>query len=147
MKQKKLLKGYTLIEVLLTVSLMVLLVGISIPIYQNFQILNELDSAVNLTVRSLRSAQLQAQSVQLDSQWGVSFVSNTVTIYKGATYATRDATYDQSYSIPVNVTVTGVSDIAYTQVFGDTSTTGTITFTNFNKVKTIVINSKGALTY
>jgi len=147
MKKHKFLHAYTLIEVLVTTALLVSLVGISIPIYQNFQIVNELDSAVNLSVRVLRSAQLQAQSVQLDSNWGIFYSIGKVTIYKGTTYAGRDATQDQVYDIPANVAVSGLNDFIYSKVFGDPSATGTITFTNFTTVKTIVVNSKGALTY
>ncbi|MFS8130470.1 MAG: Tfp pilus assembly protein FimT/FimU [Candidatus Dojkabacteria bacterium] len=145
--KKRFLHAYTLIEVLVTTALLVSLVGISIPIYQNFQIVNELDSSVNLTVRVLRSAQIQSQSVKLDSNYGVFFSAGKVTIYKGATFATRDTTEDQAYDIPANVTITGLNDFIYSKAFGDPSTTGTITFTNFTTVKTIVINSKGALTY
>ncbi len=143
----KLLHGYTLIEVLVTTALLVSLVGISIPIYQNFQIINELDSSVNLSVRVLRSAQLQSQSVQQDSSWGVFYSTGKVTIYKGASFAARDTSFDQAYDIPANVTVSGLNDFIYSKVFGDPSTTGTITFTNFTTVKTIAVNSKGALTY
>ncbi|MEO6729532.1 MAG: hypothetical protein ABIM99_06450 [Candidatus Dojkabacteria bacterium] len=148
MKNKlKFLHAYTLIEVLVTTALLVSLVGISIPIYQNFQIVNELDSSVNLTVRLLRSAQLQAQSVQLDSNYGIFFSTGKVTIYKGLTYAARDTTGDQAYDIPANITVTGINDFIYSKVFGDPSITGTISFTSFTTIKTIVINSKGALIY
>lgn len=147
MKTQRLLHGYTLIEVLVTVALVVSLVGISIPIYQNFQIINELDSAVNLSVRVLRSTQMQSQAVQQDSSWGVYFSSGKVTIYKGNTYATRDSSFDQAYDISANVNVSGLNDFNYSKVFGDPSSTGTITFTNFNNAKTITVNSKGALTY
>lgn len=145
--KKKFLHAYTLIEVLVTTALLVSLVGLSIPVYQNFQIINELDSSVNLTVRLLRSAQLQAQSVQLDSTYGVYFSAAKVTVYKGATYATRDTTADQTYDIPANVIISGLNDFIYSKAFGDPSSAGTITFTNFNNVKSIVMNSKGALTY
>lgn len=147
MSKNRYLHAFTLIEVLVTMALLVSLVGISIPIYQNFQIVNELDSAVNLSVRVLRSAQLQSQSVQQDSTWGIYFSAGKLNVYKGATYATRDTTFDLAYDIPANVAVSGLNDFIYSKVFGDPSATGTISFTSFSTVKTIVVNSKGALTY
>lgn len=143
----KTIRAYTLIEVLLTTALLVGLIGLSVPVYQNFQLSNEVDETTNIIVRTLRSAQVQSQSVQQDSTWGVFYASGSITIYKGASFATRDSTQDQSYVVPTSVTISGVNDIVFAKLTGIAATTGNISLANFNNTRTISVNAKGRLSY
>ena len=64
-------RAFTLVEIILSMSLLMMLFAISIPIYQSFQFRTEVDTSVNKTVRALRTAQLYAQGSEGDSDWGV----------------------------------------------------------------------------
>jgi prepilin-type N-terminal cleavage/methylation domain-containing protein len=58
--------GFTLIEVLISVAIMMILVSISIPIYQSLQRRNALDVAIVEITQTLRRAQVLSQSVDGD---------------------------------------------------------------------------------
>ncbi|MDO8260622.1 MAG: prepilin-type N-terminal cleavage/methylation domain-containing protein, partial [Candidatus Magasanikbacteria bacterium] len=55
------IKGFTLIEMLLTLTVIALLAGLSAPIYMSFQGRNDLNVANSVVVSSLRRAQTLAR--------------------------------------------------------------------------------------
>ena len=140
-------KAYTLIELLLTIGLMGLLAGFSLPIFNNFQFKNELESSVNITVRALKSAQVFSQSNVGDSIWGVSISGNTVTVFKGSTFSTRDTGYDNIYTFPANIGSSGITEITYSKLYGIPSVAGNINLSNNSNSRQISINAKGTITY
>lgn len=138
--------GFTLVEMLLSMGIITLLAGISLPIYISFETRNDLEVTSQSIVEMLRRAQTYARSVNGDSQWGVSVQSGTATLFKGATYATRDATYDETNTS--GLSSSGLSEIAFTKFDATPSTTGTITLTaSNNETRTITINAKGMVSY
>jgi len=143
----KTLKGYTLIEVLLAIALFSMLIFISVPVFSNFLYLNELDSAVDLTVRALRTAQTFSQGVNQDSNWGVAVVGNSVVVFKGTSYSTRDTAADYVYTTGSNVVFSGVSEVVYTKFYGIPQSTGSINLSSYANVRQISINAKGNITY
>ncbi len=141
-------KGFTLIEMLLSVAVIVAITGISIPIYESFQVRNELDIAAVSIVQSLRRAEALAQSSSGDASWGVHIVSGSVTLFKGSSYATRDATLDEIFTIPTSIVPSGVSDIVFDRLTGFPQSTGTITLTsNRGEARNMTINQKGMVNY
>lgn len=140
-------KAFTLMEILLSIGLMSLLIGISVPVLQSFYFSDEVDTAVSLGARALRTAQLNSQDEYKDSAWGVRFANGGMTVFKGATYATRTATEDVIYSIDTTVSVSGLSEVDFAKFTGTTATTGTVTFTRNSSSRNITINAKGTLTY
>lgn len=140
-------KAYTLIELLVSIGLIGLIAGISLPIFSNFQYRNELDASVNITVRALKSAQTFAQSGLNDSVWGVRVNANTVTVFKGNTYSTRDVSFDNTYTFPLNLSTSGISEITYSKLYGIPSTTGSLNLFDNSNSRQISINAKGTVTY
>ena len=63
--------GFTIIEVLLSVALLGILVGVSIPIYQTYFLSSTIDIAHQTLAQSLRRAQLKAIMGEGDRAWGV----------------------------------------------------------------------------
>lgn len=143
-------KGFTLIELLLSIALISALAYVSLPVYQSFQIKNDLNIAATTIVQSLRRAQMLSQNMEGDSSWGVLVASGNVTIFKGSSFASRDAAYDETTSISNAVTPSGVSEVVFSKLSGDPSTTGTITLNNSItslESRTITINSKGMVNF
>ncbi len=141
-------KGFVLIEVLLTIFFVSLLILIGTGIYQSFQNRNSLDLAQDTIVQSLRRAHLLSQAVANDSSWGVHIQNNNVVIFKGLSYAARDQTYDEVYTISKNITVSGLNEIVFVKFTGIPLTSGSITLTNTNnQSKSIVINSLGIVDF
>lgn len=140
--------GFTLLEVLLSVALIAVLVGISIPIYQSFQVRNDLDIATVEIVQNMRRAQALSYAVDGDTSWGVKIQSGNITVFKGANYVARDINSDEVFNIPTSITPAGLSEVVFTKFTGLPQTTGTITLTsNSNETRSIAINQKGMADY
>lgn len=142
------MKGFTLVEILLALALIAFIAGASIPVYQSFQIKNELDNALNTLVQTLRRAQLLSQAVDGDSPWGVYLQSNSLTLFKGASFAARDANFDEAFAFQTELTPSGIQEIVFDKFSGTLQTTGTITLTtNTGETKSATINERGTINY
>lgn len=140
--------GFTLIEVMLSLAAIGIIAGISVPIYQSFQVRNDLDIATIELAQGARRAQLLAQAVDGDTSWGIKIQSGSLAIFKGTSYAARDATFDELFEVPTSLTPSGVSEIVFTKFTGLPQITGTMTLTaNTNEARTITINAKGLVSY
>ncbi len=141
-------EGFTLIELLLSISVIMLIAGLSAPVYQSFQVRNDLDIATVTTAQSLRRAQMLSQAVDDDTSWGVKVQTGSVVLFKGANYAARDTAYDEIFDVPGSIAPSGVSEIVFTKFTGLPQTAGTIIYTsNANETRTITINVEGAISY
>jgi prepilin-type N-terminal cleavage/methylation domain-containing protein len=139
--------GFTLIEALLSVALIALLVGMSLPLYRAFQMRNDLDIAADTLVSSLRRAQTYARGVKGDGQWGVAVQTGSITVFKGASYATRDTSFDETTTTNGTITVTGMTEVVFSKLFAVPATTGSTTLTSGTDTKAVGINAKGVVTY
>lgn len=143
-------RGFTLIELSLVVAIVVLIGGISAPVYQNFQVRNNIDLAVEDAVHALRRAQILSQSGEGDSTWGVYISTGNITIFKGASFAARDVSFDEVFEFPPNMTTSGTSELVYSKMYGDPQSAlpATITFTSINgDSRDVFINSEGMIEY
>jgi len=140
--------GFTLIEVLLSIAGVAIIAGISIPVYQSFQVRNDLDIATVEIAQSARRTQTLSQAVDGDTSWGIKIQSGSVAVFKGVSYAARDSTFDEVFEVPTSITASGISEIVFAKFTGLPQTTGTITLTsNTNETRTITINAKGMVSY
>ena len=137
-----------MIEVMLSLAIIAVLAGISTLIYQSFQVRNDLDIAAVTIAQSMRRAQTLSQAVDGDTTWGVDVQSGSITVYKGVSYAGRDATFDELFDMPTSVTPSGLGGVVFAKFTGLPQTTGTVTLTsNASEVRSIVVNSKGMISY
>ena len=141
-------KGFTLIEIILVVALLVLMGGISVPIYQSLQVRKNLDVATYAITQNLRQAQALSQSGTGDITWGVRISTGNITLFKGINYSGRDTAFDENTEISSNIVPSGISEIVFSKLFGEPQTTGDIILTNINNdTETITINPKGTIEY
>jgi len=140
-------RGFTLLEVLLVIAIIAILAGMGLPVYQTFQVRNDLDLAVNATSQSLRRAQFLSQAVEGDSSWGVYIQPESMTIFRGNSYASRDVNYDEVFSLSGIITPSGVGEIIFDKLTGSPQNTGIITLSTPNDSRTITINEKGMISW
>lgn len=142
-------QGFSLIEMLLSVTIIGVLAGLSLPIYGSFQNRNDLDITAESTANALRRAQTYARGSKDDSQWGVEVQSTAITLFKGTSFASRDTTYDETITVASTVGVSGsLTEVLFSKLSGAPSTTGDITLTAItNDVRTVSINAKGMVSY
>lgn len=139
--------GFTLVEILLVlaVSSIVLLVGA--PVYQRLQLTNELDVASNVLVANLYRAQSASRSMAGDSSWGVAINGNTLTLFSGTSYLTRNAALDEVYQVPSSITITGSTSEVFSKQQGLPSGSGSVTLSTSGATKTVSWTSKGMVDY
>ena len=141
-------RGFTLIEVLLSTTILIALVGLSLPLLNSFVGRNDLDITTEKIVSALRRASAAARAADGSSAWGVEIVSGTIVLFKGSTYGSRDTTVDETTLIPGNVTPSGLSDTVFARFTGTPSATGTVTLTaDSNNIRTITLNAKSMVDY
>lgn len=140
--------GFTLIELLLTVVMLGVLVGIGISAYTTLFYKNDLDVAKNQTALSMGRASFLSRAAYGDTTWGVKILSGSVIVFKGASYAARDTSSDEVYSIPSSITISGTTEYVFAKMTGLPTSTGSVTLTaTSGDSKTITINAKGTVQY
>lgn len=141
-------EGFTLIELILVISLMLILGTLGTAFGARFLTQNGVSNATDQLIGDLRQAQIYAMIGKQNSNWGVNFASNTITLYKGATFASRTSAFDATFSVNANISISGFSDDNFTRVTGlpGFTTPQTITISGTGETKTITINSQGVAT-
>jgi prepilin-type N-terminal cleavage/methylation domain-containing protein len=142
-------RGFTLLEMLLSIAIIVMIVGLSLPVYQSFQSRNDLDVATQSVADMLRRAQSYSRGVSGDSTWGVHMQNGSATLFKGSNYAGRATGFDETTTIPSTFSLSGITDVVFTKFTAAPSTTGTVTVTGVsaNDTRTVTINAKGMVSY
>jgi prepilin-type N-terminal cleavage/methylation domain-containing protein len=136
--------GFTLLEVLLSVAIIGIISGIGIPVFQSFQVSNDMGVTTSTVIQTLRRAQLLAQANDRDSQWGIKAQSGSITLFKGDSYIARDTSADEVYTTPASLQYSGLTEVVYSKLFGIPTPTGTLTITSANnETSQIVVNAKG----
>lgn len=137
-------RGFTLLEVMLSVAILTLITGLSLPVYETFMRRNDLDLTTQQLAASLRRAGTYARGVNRDSAWSVEVQPTVVTLFQGTNFATRNQIYDEKFAMPASITVSGLSEIQFAKLSAAPNTTGSITLTSStNATRTITINAKG----
>lgn len=141
-------RGFSLLDIVLTVALMAILLSVTVPVFLGFQSRSNLENALNTTVGGLRQAQSFARAGAHDGPWGVRLSGGVLTVFQGASYATRSMGFDEVVELAPSVTPTGLTEIVFSKLSGEPVSTGTIILTTQNnETKSITINAKGTLVY
>lgn len=141
--------GFTLIEALLSISLIAVLAGVGIGSITRFQNKNDLDLAVRSVAEALRRSEELSKGSSGDSSWGVNIASSTITVFRGPSFASRTSALDEITTISENISVIGVSEFVFSRLFATTTNVGTTTLyhTLIGESGTINVNGKGVITY
>ncbi|MBP9850238.1 MAG: prepilin-type N-terminal cleavage/methylation domain-containing protein, partial [Candidatus Peribacteraceae bacterium] len=105
-------RGFTAIELLIAIGLMAATAGITIPMYRQFQVYSDLDTATEHLVQAVRAAQTLSQTGKFDSRWGVYFPDGT--LYAGQDYASRNSEKDVSFPLPGSIETDGLTEVSFT---------------------------------
>ncbi len=141
-------KGFTLPEVLLSVTLLGVIASMTIPMYRTFMVRNDLDTAAMTIAQGLRRAQALSEAGDGDTTWGVRVGVGSILIYKGASYVSRDSSFDENTSIPTTIVPAGITEVVFSKITGTPSATGTFILTSQNnETRTVTINEKGTVSY
>jgi len=141
-------KGFTLLEVLLSVTIISLLVGVSVPVYESFVRENDLSLTEQGIATMLQRAETYSRANNTDNVWSVEIQAAAITLFQGTSFASRTTTYDETYPVPGSITLSGLTEVQFAKLTALPNTTGTITLTsNTSDTKTITLNAKGMVDY
>lgn len=145
---KQLHSGLTLIEVLLSVTVLVILSSMTIPVYHSFKTRNDLDIMEYTIVQTMRRAQALAQAIDGDMSWGVFIQEGDIILFKGLTFPTRDPNYDEIFEVSSGVAISGLTEIVFAKFSGYPLSPGTTTLTaSSGETRLIFVNAKGIIDY
>lgn len=138
------MKGFTLLEVLLSVALISLIAGMGAPLYQSFQVRNDLNIGGATLVNMLRRAETLARASDGDTSWGVFTASGAITLFRGVSYSARDTAYDEVFVVPTSISFSGTLEYVFTRFTGFPSTSGVTTLTSsISEIRTVTVNTRG----
>lgn len=144
---KKNSKGFTITELLVVLAIISIMLGISVVAYRSFQVKTDIDAVQTTIVQSLRRAQVLAKVSEGDSDWGVFIQSQSVTIFKGNDYSSRDQQYDEVYDYSKRINPSQNYEIAFSKFTGAPQYIGDVILIAQNNTKIVNINNKGLISY
>lgn len=149
--------GFTIIEVVIVIAILVILLSISVAGFLSFLKGADLSNASKEAASALRLAQSKTFGSRDDSQYGVYFDSvvspNKYVIFKGADYQSREVSADEIFFLPDKVEFyaidfAGGNEVAFNKLTGSADDHGSISLRLKNNVlenKTIYVSSSGVI--
>lgn len=136
--------GFSLIEVIVTVSMLAILAGTVIPTAGKSLGRYNLTTSRDALVALVSQARERAITNTNVSPKGIAVVNNTFVGFSGNSYATRNTSLDIVYPVASSVAITGTPEITFAQLTA-LSNGGSITLTSDGLSYTISVNQEGIL--
>lgn len=133
-------------ELLLSVSLMAILAFISAPLLATAYTKSHVSVVAQDIEHTLERAQQRTVDGRNDGVWGVAFTTTSYTLFKGTSYATREAAFDEEHTVAGSLQISATSaEVIFTYRKGLPSTIGTITVTDLDggASTSIEVNASG----
>jgi prepilin-type N-terminal cleavage/methylation domain-containing protein len=137
---KKYISGFTLLELLVVVSITAVLGASAGIFYARFLTQSNVNLATDQIAGQLRKAQMYAIEDRKNTSWGVKYASNKITLF-----ATGNAAFDESFDVSSSLSITNLSSVTFAKRTGIPDVTPTITISGNGQSKTVNINSQGVV--
>lgn len=138
-------KGFTLIELMLVIALMLTIGILSVAFYNRFLMQNAVADATDTLVGSLHRAQLFSMMGKYNGTWGVKISSGSIVVFQGESYSARRQAMDEVSAINESIITNGLDEVVFARASGLPSVTPTVTLTGNDSVRTLKINSQGII--
>jgi len=147
-------KGFTIIELVLVLTIIVVLIGLSVGYYMNSQIRMDVNSEASNVVHYLRLTQSNAASGLNNSKHGIHFESGYYVIFKGNSYD-PNSTANFRINLPSTMIINNMAlnggghDVIFSKTDGTTTNYGSISVysAKINKAVQITISQIGTINY
>lgn len=140
--------GFTLIEILLSLALLGIIGGMSVPLYQSFQNQNQLNVAATTMTQTLRRAQALSRANDGDSKWGVYVETGAITLFQGDDFSSRNTVFDEQFDIPESLSVSGGQEFVFAKVTGLPDMAGSVTIVGpADSERSVSVNDQGMVSY
>lgn len=143
-------KGFTLLELLMVVSILVLLGTASLASFVNSRNIRDLTTFGQNVVSILKLAQSRALAGENNSQWGVRLESGRFILFQGVTYA--GAANTQIYVLPSHIQIWNIAlagggqDVIFKKLTGRTDQSGIFELqaaTDASKIFSVTVDASG----
>lgn len=142
-------KGFTLIEFLLVIGITVILAGVASVVYGNLQVSAQLNETSAQMAQNLRLAREQSIAGLNNVAHGIKFDAGQYTLFQGASYLSREYSYDRVYPLDSALTITTTlsgNEIVFSKGVGAPSASGTITLSHsVSGSREVSVNSQGII--
>ncbi len=136
--------GFTIMEMIVTLGILVILLGLTTPFVVHFYRRYQLDNERSILLSILRQARNLSMDGESTSDHGVQVATNQFTLFTGTSYTLRDTSKDQTFSRVNNVTATGSSSITFRYLTGKSSSSS-FTLDDGTKTGKIYVNTEGRI--
>lgn len=103
---------------------------------------NNIDSAKNMVISSIRKAQSYSIAKKNNLTWGVCLTGNTIRMFGGTCVS---PTIKDDYVLPSIVSISGFSSVIFSPLRGELDSPQNINLSGNNKTYNLIINSAGGL--
>ena len=149
----RLVSGFTLLEIVIVVSLLALLLNIALPSFTSFRRNSLLNTETMELITLVNRARILSVSSKNDQQFGVHLETSKAVLFQGGTYDAA-ATTNETRIFGEGITLSSItvnpsgSDIIFDKVTGSTVNNATTTFlvTGTTASTTIIVYPTGIAT-
>ncbi len=139
-------RGFSLVELILTVAIMTIIVSIVAPItnkqFDFFDITAERENFLSV----LRRARILSITNRNSSPHGVYVATTTYTVFEGVSFAARSTSYDEVYPKLGNAVISGSNQVVFSALAATTSASSFTIVLN-NASSTVDVNIEGGISY
>jgi len=138
--------GFTLVELLVTVAILIILAGSTVAIASRFYTSSQLLESTDRLVQTIHAAKIRSVGGLNDASHGVYVETGQYTLYQGASYGSRYSSYDRVVSVDESLVISNTisgNDLTFSRGLGAPSATGTVSITHkeTGEIETIAIHS------
>lgn len=137
------MRGFTLLELLLVISVAIIIAGLTTPIGVRFFQTQTLDETTSSILGTIRRAQNQAVFQKNDSVFGVKFLFGSYVLFQGSSYASRIQSEDESFTLSSGIATSGIDEVVFTKRTAIPNIIGTLIITFGNDSQALNINAQG----
>lgn len=139
--------GFTLVELVVGVGIMMVLVGLSVAGFQAYARYQQYQQAVGNVLATLNDARVQARAAESGQAHGVKLFTSNVVTFLGSTYTSssltnRTYTFDNVRIIPE--LTGGATQVVFEALTGRPMVTGTISVVGTQHLATTTITITGS---
>lgn len=111
-------KGFTLIELMIAIALIIMFSGLTLPVGFNFYQESTLNDQARNLENSLRRAQAMAMTGRGESNAGVKIEEGQYTIFEGESFGERRGEADITIPFPIALSTSGTDEIVFQKLTG-----------------------------
>ncbi|MBI4119667.1 MAG: prepilin-type N-terminal cleavage/methylation domain-containing protein [Parcubacteria group bacterium] len=141
------LRGFTLIEIVITVGIFLIVMGIGLFVGLDFYRGSALTAERDTVVSILRSARSDAFNNLHELPHGIFIDADRYILFSGASYASRDPQFDEVIFKSPAVDASGTQEIVFQQLSATTGASGTIILSYDTRSVTIEVNGEGRINW